>query len=185
MTKQRDATEDKAAELRELIRAANEVLGDLRRERKEIAELVKTSFDEHVAAHAARAEKIVAERLNEFCEAMKGHNNDFQQAIMNRWAHIESMCAADNYAARMIALHVLKDNDGTVTTGKGSTYHLVKETQEDDGRPSFAFPRSMGQRATQDPVIEKAVRRAVREHRPDIDLLEFEPPPFQKGPNKE
>jgi hypothetical protein len=179
----RQSTQDKVAELREVTREANAALKDLRRERREIDNLVKNAWDALIAEHAKRVEGIVHTSLGDFTDKLMAHNNSFQEAIMNRWGYIEAMCAADPKVARLIALHVLKDAGGTVETEK-SLWHLVKEVREEDGTSTFAFPKVMGDRAHDDPRAEKAVQHAVSQHRPDIQLLPW-PTGQQKGIDEE
>lgn len=175
--------EDKVAEVREVTREANAALKDLRREKREVEKLVKEAFDALVAQHAERAEMIVRDHLTDFADKLMSHNNSFQEAIMNRWAYIEATCAADPKVARLIALHVLKDAGGTVET-ETAQWHLVREVPEEDGSSTFAFPKSMGWRAENDPRIEKAIQHAVSQHRPNIQLLPCSTGE-QKGINEE
>lgn len=173
----------KVVELREATREANAARKDLKQAKRDIENLVKNAFDALIAQHAERAEKLVGDHLADFTDKLMGHNNTFQAAIMHRWAYIEAMCATDPKVARLIALHVLKDAGGTVETDTAQ-WHLVREAPELDGSSTFAFPKSMGWRAQNDPMVEKAVQHAVKRHRPDLELLPVSTAK-QKGINDE
>lgn len=184
------SNQDKAEELREVTRAANEALKDVQRAMKNLQEavrdidkLVAAAFDEHIAAHAARAEQVVSTKLGEFSGKLVKHSNTFQEVITNRWGYIEAMAVCAPNIAHMIALHVLKDAGGTIKTDNAE-WHVVREKPQPDGTSMFAFPKSMGDKAKEDPRIEKAIRRAVNAHRPDIDLLAW-PTAELKGSDEE
>lgn len=166
-------TQDKAAELREVTRAANEALGDLRRMVREVDSLIESGFDARMSACTERVQQTVVSKLDEFTKSLCGHSNRFQRAIENRWATIATMCGSDNFVVRMVALQVLKDAGGTMETGDAK-WHLVREKLEPDGSPTFAFPKAMGTHAKTDPATERAVRMAVSAHQPGFALLSWQ-----------
>lgn len=160
---------DSAEELRQLTREARETLGDLKRAMKEIDRMVDYAFEERVSACVKRSKEAVASRLDDITEAIVANSDACLEAIMNRWAYIETACVADESIGKRIALHVLKHAGGTVET-ESASWHLVRETTEDDGSLTFAFPRAMAGDAINDPKVEAAIQDAVRAHRPGIKL---------------
>lgn len=176
--------QDKAAELRHLIRAANEVLGDLRRAMREATTIIESAFEERVSASVRKANETISSQLVGFGHAMKAHNDACQQAVMDRWKYIETACVASPEMANLIALYVLRKSGGTVDTSNAKV-HLVTEYPEKDGTSTFAFPQALIRRAEFDKKTEAAIRDAVEQHRPDIKLMPVHMRTVQKGINEE
>lgn len=176
-------TEDKIAELRAVTREANEVLGDLKREKAEVRRLITSGFAALVQAHADEAAQHIRDSLDDFFGNMKRHNDDFQRAIEKWWAHMSTMVGVNNKAARMVAMQVLRDAGGTMEVGD-SKWHMVREVPEADGTSTFAFTRALTRRADDDPKIAAAIEKAVAENNPDMQLLPW-PGNKLKGINKQ
>lgn len=163
--------QDKAAEaVREATREARATLGDLKRYRKDVERLVDNAFAEHVAACVQRAEAFISDRVEELADTIRQNSDACLEALLKRWAYIETACVAEDSMSRLIAMFILRHAGGTVQTNETTTWHLVRETTEKDGTFSYAFPGAMVGDADDDPKVAAAIRSAVEAHRPGIKL---------------
>lgn len=159
----------KMAELREVTRAANETLGDLRRERRETQKWIDMTFEGRMLDQFRRLQKEIDEFHDDFSREIVRHCDHVQRAIANRWKYIEMMCVAAPEMARMIAVHVIQQ-DGEPVKMKDGQWHLVKEEVQATGRV-FAFHSSLRQRADFDTAVDKALQQAVEDYIPDFELF--------------
>lgn len=165
------ALDAKIAELREATRAANEALGDVKRERREIKKWLDTTFEARMAWYFRRLEGEIHEFHDNFSREVRSHCDRMQRAIANRWKYIETMTMTDQKMVSMIALHVLQEAEGPVETADVK-WHLVKEEVE-NGKPIFGFRSSLTQRANADPEVDQAIQDALDRYAPDAANFEL------------
>lgn len=168
--------QNKAEELRAASREANAILGDLKREKREIEKfieslsaLVDAEFEKRVSARLQRAEQDIGEKVLELSNILRNQADKCMEALLNRWRYVSTMCLADPTIGHRIAITVLKKAGGTFDLEDGK-WHLVREQIAKDGAVTFAFPREMAGDAAGDAVIEDAIRQAVKEYNPTIRL---------------
>jgi seryl-tRNA synthetase len=172
---QMEELDQKLNELRDERRAANETLQDLRTERREIVELIRTGFHGQLKHHLNETKAALDPKLGELFDHLKKVADECRAKLLERWGYIEHSLAADPEFARLIALHVLQEAPEGVKT-QDSTWHLVKETPQEDGQSLWALG-PLARRAGKDPEVQKALMAAVVEFRPNFRAF----PVFMEG----
>lgn len=154
----------KTEAVREATRAAHAALNDLHRMKRDIDGLIKTGFEERVAAHVSATNRAMAAEVAEFKERMTRHLRKCQDGLTKRWQDIELMCAANDTVAHLIAVDVIDRAGGTVRTSDGSgSFHLVRE-MESEGGSTFLFPSNVGDRTAMDEALLEALQSALDQY---------------------
>jgi len=159
-------------ELRAANREAHELLQDLRDTKRDIEKLIGNGIEEYLVATVKRAEKTIADKVSELMTLLRRQGDKCQEAILRRWAYIETMCLGDDEMARLIAVQVLKEAGGAVDT-ESATWHLVKEVPDERGTVAFGFANSLAYRINDNPALQEKMRDAVAEFQPDAGFFEW------------